>query len=224
MVAAAEKGCSDVVLALLEHGANINLENELYGPPVIAAAFSGWTEVALLLLQHGADSSSASRWWQHRLFLRKDKDDVEIPMPKYLKLWEKASLGQDYRTVNTLVDEISSATLEVSFDSLVWEWELPIITESNNLGEDNDCKSRWTSAEHVIFVSSDGITSSYEPTKHIEATTCFEYLTRRWKHPWSDFMLELINLVNMAELNATDSGMFVGLAGHPLIAGTQLDY
>jgi hypothetical protein len=224
LVAAAEEGCSEIILTLLEHGANINLENELYGPPVIAAAFSGRTEAALLLLQHGADSSSASKWWQHRLNTREGKDAVEIPIPKYLKWWEKASLGQDYRTINALMDEISSTTLDRSFDSLVWEWELPVIMESNNLGEDNDCKSRWTSAEHVIFVSSDGITSSYEPTKHIEATTCLEYLTRRWKYPWSDFMLELINLVNVAELNATDSGMFVGLSRSPLIAVTQLDY
>jgi hypothetical protein len=190
------------------------LENESYGPPVIAAAFSGRTEAALLLLQHGADSSSASKWWQRLLNNKKKEDAVEIPMPKYLQLWERASLGQAYRTINTLVEEVSSATLEMSFDPFVWEWELPVITEFNDLGEDEDCKSRWTSAERVILVSSDGTTGSSKPTKHIEATTCFEYLTRRWQHPWSDFMLELIDLVNVAELNSTDSGTFIGLAVH----------
>jgi hypothetical protein len=190
------------------------LENESYGPPVIAAAFSGQTEVALLLFQQGADPSSASKWWQRRLNTKEEEDAVEIPMPKYLKLWEKASLGQDYRTINALADEISGATLEVSFDSLVWEWELPVIMEFNSLGEGNDCNSRWTSTENVIFVSSDGIASSYEPTKHIEATTCFEYLTRRWKYSWSDFIFGLISLVNVAELNATDSGAFLSLVVH----------
>lgn len=201
-------------MALLEHGADINLENESYGPPVIAAAFSRQTEAALLLLQHGADSSSASRWWQRVLNNRKKGGAVEIPMPKYLQLWEKASLGQTYRTINALVEEVSSATLEISFDPLVWEWELPVITEFDDLGAGKDCKSRWTSAEHVILVSSDGTTGSSKPTKHIEATTCFEYLTRRWPHPWSNFMLELIDLVSVAELNSTDSGTFIGLAVH----------
>jgi len=191
-----------VVLALLEHSADINLENETWGPPVVAAAFSGQREVVLLLLKRGADPSNASKWWQSL----QDPGTLK-EMPAYLKVWENAENGVNYATINALIEEMFTVDGHVTFNSIIWEWELPAVIESSkDMGGIEE--SQWQGAkDHVVLVSNYSSTSSSkELVERIQATTFGEYIRERWNE-WLDFVLGLLDLVTIANLNSASFGM-----------------
>merc|ERR1711865_106174 len=53
--AAAARGCIEVVMQLLEHGADVNIKNNTVNTPLHVAAESGHTDVCHVLVQAGAD-------------------------------------------------------------------------------------------------------------------------------------------------------------------------
>ena len=126
-----------------------------------------------------------------------------------LKLWENAASGFHYRTIDALMNEIFMADSHITFDSIVWEWELPAIVEFSNRTRGIDREAQWSDAkEHVVLMSNDSSTDYIEgPAKRIQAMTCAEYLTGRWKNEWSGFVLGLLGLLYVADLNPAHLGV-----------------
>jgi hypothetical protein len=61
--------------------------------------------------------------------------------------------------------------------------------------------------QHVVLINNE-LSMDYveKPAKWVRATTCAEYLAERWKAEWCGFLLELLDLVKLADLNSTNSG------------------
>jgi len=82
--AAADRGCIEVVMQLLEHGADPNIKNNLVNTPLHNAAQSGHVDVCHVLVQAGAD--------------------VLISNKQHHKAHELARANRHYSTVDLLLD------------------------------------------------------------------------------------------------------------------------
>lgn len=99
--------------------------------------------------------------------------------------------SQDYKTPEEFINKI---VLEdrVSFDSITWEWEIPIVLTSDI---QND----------VILMCNHPRTELFRTSGYVRALTFKEYLERS---RWANFIMELLHLLNKTKLDTTHSGMF----------------
>jgi hypothetical protein len=172
LVAAARKGNTAIVDHLLRHGANIDLEHPIHGPPVIAAAFVGHADLAIMLLSRGADISDAETWW-NRCIAEKQSHGFAPPsysMPPFLKMWQDAAKSLEYDSISDLAETYGSDYL--LFDSVVWQWEVPAALEAKALSgylcSDN---------EVVVVTKYSQSATSTNPWNYLLAMTTSEWLS-----------------------------------------------
>lgn len=150
---------------------------------VVTAFRSGKEEDAVLLLQLGVSPIDVGREWRS---LHSTSSGDELPL--HLKIWEDASIGRDYKTVDALTNEIM-ATNYISFASITWAWDAPAVLNTDIEDE-------------VVLISSDLI-DELDELHHVQAMTYQEYLAQS---RWSDFVTNLLRFIKIADLNSTNNG------------------
>ena len=189
---------------LIEYGAEIELEHDVYGPPVVAASFFGHTEAALLLLKRGASPSIRSEWWENWTKLTKESKRV----PGYLEAWQKALTGRHFATLNELINGMSVNSIQLMFDSFIWEWELPAIMRLHHSIEQGHQKNPLSDFQNHVTLVRDAVAVMDEDVGTVTALTCSDFLKRSWEDKWSFLILELVDVAASVNINPEDPGMY----------------
>lgn len=185
----------DTVKVLLSHGADPNMR-DTSGCSALDYAVKIKDEAKTrLLLEHGADP-----------YASRDKSILKFLS---LRIWPKFSRIWNYQNPQELIQRISNANLDNSFKIITWEWEVPALLELNASAGGSNFHS-FSLHNHVVLLKNRSIHNTpSKSSEYILATTFGDFLERGLVKKWSKFVINLVELVELARLESENAGMYL---------------
>jgi len=150
LTAAASKGDIHMITILLKAGADINLFHKVHGSPLLAAMLAGHGDAARFLLERGADILDPA-------------------------------LGRKYIEFGEFTQGFGNANNSIRIANIMFPWEIPSVLDlAPGVRKDMECSIARELEDHLVLVAWPATDDRGKEVLRTEATTCSEYLQRRW--------------------------------------------
>jgi hypothetical protein len=187
---AAIVGLHDMVQLLLEKGAEVDAPNKYGETALHRAAFYGYDDIVRLLLGYGADCTDIDERWRQLWLPIGQHRRYEPPLPPYLRLWEMATLGTTYDSLDALCRDTDVDVTELPLQLVTYDWELPAVLKSVDGLAYEDYKTYLEKL--VVLVAGKSTVGRERAWDTLKATTCIQYLENQWNTVGTELLRDII--------------------------------